>query len=78
MKFLIDLFKPILTALVTVLSAAFILSVFWPAGDALMESWIPAWAYLDPAIAWVSEQLGLAQPVEDLAEPDAPWWRFWD
>ncbi len=76
MKFVINLFKPILTLMVTLVSGEFIASVFWPAGDALIESWIPAWAYLDPAIAAVSEWLGLAEP--DPAEPDAPWWRFWD
>lgn len=70
MKFVIDLFKPILTVLVTILSGAFIASVLWPAGDALIESWIPAWAHLDPAVAAASEWLGLAEPVA--AEPDAP------
>ncbi len=76
MKYVIDLFKPILTTLVTIFSGAFIVSVFWPAGDAALESWVPAWAYLDPAIAMVSDWLGLAQPVE--VEPDTPWWQFWD
>ena len=75
MKFVIDLFKPILTLLVSVISGAFILSVFWPAGDAMIENWVPAWAYLDPAISWVSDMLGLAQPVE--AEPEPRWWEIW-
>ena len=76
MKFVIDLFKPILTALVTVVSMAFIASTLWPACDLLVERWIPAWAHLDPAIAAARDWLGLAEPVE--VEPDAPWWRFWD
>ena len=76
MKFVIDLFKPILTLLVSVVSGAFVLSVFWPAGDAMIEGWVPAWSYLDPAIAWASELLGMSQPVD--AEPEPAWWRFWE
>ncbi len=77
MKFVIDLFKPILTTLVTIFSGAFIVSVFWPAGDAAIESWVPAWAYLDGAIAIVAEWLGLIEPVAEPVEESAPWWQFW-
>ena len=70
MKYVMDLFKPILTLLVTAFSSAFIVSVLWPAGDAFIESWIPAWAFLDPAVTAAREWLGLT-------EPEAPWWKFW-
>ena len=81
MKFLFDLFKPILTAAVTVVSGAFIVSVFWPAGDTLIESWVPAWANLDPAVAAAAEWLGLVEPpleAPDEYAPETPWWRFWE
>jgi len=71
MKFIADLFKPILTILVSVLTGAFLLSVFWPAADQWITAHVPAWAHLSPAIEQVREWLGVHQP------EDKPWWRFW-
>ncbi|MGJ3233071.1 MAG: hypothetical protein ACFE0P_14875 [Oceanicaulis sp.] len=73
MSFIADIFKPILTILVTVLGGAFILSVAWPAGDDFIQRHLPIWAELDPVIAQVRDWLGVHQP-----EEEAPWWRFWD
>ncbi len=73
MQFLADLFKPILTLLVTVIGAAFLLSVAWPAADHFIESYLPVWTQLDPVIEQIRAWLGIHQP-----EEEPPWWRFWD
>ncbi|MCP2669547.1 hypothetical protein NHF40_01220 [Maricaulaceae bacterium EIL42A08] len=73
MKFIADLFKPILTILVTVLVGAFILSVAWPAADIWIEGYLPVWGQLDPVIDQVRAWLQIHQP-----EEEPPWWRFWD
>jgi len=72
MGFIADLFRPLLTLLVTVLGAAFIASVAWPPADAFIEQYLPVWGLLDPAIEQVRARLGIHQPEA------APWWRFWD
>jgi hypothetical protein len=72
MTFLSDLFRPLLTLLVTMLGVAFILSVAWPAADATIQSYLPVWGKLDPVIDQIRAWLGIHQP----EEPD-PWWRFW-
>ena len=70
-KFFADLFKPLLTILVTVIGAAFIASVLSPRADEAIESWVPAWAMLEPAERQAREWLGLHQ------ETDPAWWHFW-
>ncbi|BDW99110.1 hypothetical protein [Maricaulis maris] len=71
MKFLADLFKPLLTLLVTIVGLGFVASVLSPQVDALIESWVPAWAAVDPAEQVVRGWLGL----DEAAEPS--WWHFW-
>ncbi|MFP4520079.1 MAG: hypothetical protein ACLFQ5_11565 [Oceanicaulis sp.] len=73
MKFIADLFKPILTILVTVFAGALIVSIVWPAADEAIQSQVPAWERLDPVIEQARAWLGIHQP-----EDDAPWWRFWN
>ncbi len=73
MKFLADLFRPLLTLLVTVVGAAFVLSVAWPPADNFIQGYLPAWGHLDPAIDQIRVWLGIHQPVEE-----TPWWKFWD
>lgn len=70
-RFVGDIFKPILTIVVTIFFVAFFLSVFWPTADAWIIGHVPAWERLSPAILQVREWLGIHQP-----EPD-PWWMFW-
>lgn len=72
MKFVADLFRPILTLVVTVLAGAFLVSVFWPAADIWITEMVPAWGHVSPAIEQCRAWLGIHQPVED-----TPWWRFW-
>ena len=72
MKFIADLFRPILTILVTVFVGAFVVSVFWPSADMWITDMIPAWDRLSPAIDQCREWLGIHQPQEE-----TPWWQFW-
>ncbi|MCC5994756.1 MAG: hypothetical protein JJU18_00095 [Oceanicaulis sp.] len=72
MKFLSDLFRPILTIIVTVLVGAFVASVFWPAADIWITNQIPAWDHLSPAIEQCRAWLGIHQP-----QDETPWWQFW-
>ncbi len=73
MGFIADLFRPLLTILVTVLGIAFIASVAWPPADDFIQQYLPVWGRLDPVIDQIRAWLGIHQPVE---EP--PWWKFWD
>lgn len=71
MKFIADLFKPLLTLLVTAVGLAFIASVLSPAADELIEGWVPVWALAEPAEALVRGWLGL----HEAADPS--WWHHW-
>ncbi|MDF1768663.1 hypothetical protein [Maricaulis sp.] len=71
MKFLADLFKPLLTILVTIVGLAFLASVLSPRADDVIESWVPLWATVEPAENMVRGWLGL----HETAEPS--WWHFW-
>lgn len=71
MKFIADLFRPLLTILVTVVGAAFIASVFWPPADDFIQQHLPVWGRLDPVIEQIRAWLGIHQP------EDEPWWKFW-
>ncbi len=70
-KFLSDLFKPLLTILITVIGLAFIASVVSPKADEMIEDWLPAWSMLEPAERQVRDWLGLSP------ETDPAWWHFW-
>ncbi|WP_146190669.1 hypothetical protein [Marinicauda salina] len=72
-KFIGDVLKPIITMLVTVLLAAFVVAVFSPRADNWLENTVPAWRHADPAIETVRGWLGIHQE-----EEDPPWWQFWD
>ena len=58
-KFLSDIFKPLLTILITVIGLAFIASVVSPRADEMIEGWLPAWEMLEPAERQVRDWLGL-------------------
>ena len=73
MGFIADLFRPLLTILVTVVGAAFIASVAWPPADDFIQQYLPVWGRLDPVIDQIRAWLGIHQPVEE-----SPWWKFWD
>lgn len=70
-KFVGDVLKPLLTLLVTVVGAAFVVSVLSIRADAAIEDRLPAWQRLDPAKNSVREWLGLAE------EDEPAWWQFW-
>lgn len=70
-RFIGDILKPLLTVLVTVVGAAFIVSVLSIRADTAIENRLPAWERLDPAKNAVRGWLGL----EDEDEP--AWWQVW-
>lgn len=70
MKFILDVFKPLLTLLVTALGLAFIGSVLSPDVDQWLDHRIPAWQMLQPMEDWVREWLGLHD------EPEPAWWHL--
>lgn len=70
-KYLVDLFKPLLTLLITLIGLAFIASVLSPRANALIEEWIPLWIVMEPAEQQVRDWLGLS------TESEAGWWHFW-
>lgn len=70
LKFLGDVFKPLLTISITVLGLAFAVSVASPPADTWIEARLPAWERLDPAKHQVRLWLGL--------EEERPWWQFWE
>lgn len=71
MQFVADIFKPLLTILVTVVGLAFIGSVLSPSIDQWIENWIPAWGLIEPAEEQVRIWLGIHE------EPEPAWWHFW-
>lgn len=70
-RFLGDILKPLLTLLVTVIGAGFVMSVLSIRADTAIEDRLPAWERLDPAKNAVRDWLGLAE------EDEAVWWQFW-
>lgn len=70
-RFLGDILKPLLTLLVTVIGAGFVVSVLSIRTDAAIEERLPAWERLDPAKNAVRDWLGLA------GEDEPAWWQFW-
>ena len=71
MQFIADLFKPLLTLLVTAFGLAFIGSVLSPDLDAWIDHRIPVWQALEPAEEPVRGWLGIHEEVEP------SWWHFW-
>ncbi len=71
MTFILDLFKPLLTILVTAIGLAFIASILSPEVDHWMDSRLSAWRLLQPAEDAVREWLGLHP------ETEPSWWHFW-